>query len=144
MPSYEYTATGTGGRDGRVWSSTGSFDHQVIPAGSKRDGTTPEELIAGAWAACFGTTLVHVARSHGIDASAAVVAATIVFDADHENGRYVISRGELKAHVPGTEVEHLQPVMIETHAVCPVSKMLQAGVDELIVAPSDDLEVGEA
>jgi organic hydroperoxide reductase OsmC/OhrA len=43
------------------------------------------------------------------------------------------------AEVPGANPAELQTVMTETHAVCPVSKLLQSGVAELTVAPSDNL-----
>src|SRR5262249_2640846 len=99
---------------------------------------------AGAWAACFGTTLLHVARSHGIEASAAVVTATVVFYANHDEGRYELSQGELRAHIPGADLDRVKAVLDATHEVCPVSKALRSGVADLRVEAAAEAETVEA
>jgi organic hydroperoxide reductase OsmC/OhrA len=93
-------------------------------------------MIAGAWTACFGTTLLHVARGHGVDTSEAVCRATVTLDADHEKGEYTISEAKLSVYAPGAEPDALEAALKETHTKCPVSKVLTSGVADLEVEPS--------
>jgi lipoyl-dependent peroxiredoxin len=136
MPQFSYSAIGTGGRDGAVSSESGSFNHATVPPGSRRPGVTPEELVAAAWAACFGTTLLHTARDHGIDTSDAVCRARVTFHADHRRGEYSISEADLSVYVAGVEPSALEPALAEAHEKCPVSKLLTSGVPDLAVRPA--------
>lgn len=54
-----------GGRSGTVQSEDGSFKLKLaVPAsmGGKGDGPSPEQLFAGAFAACFEHSVRHIAR----------------------------------------------------------------------------------
>lgn len=122
------TAFGRGGRDGEIWSSSGSFHLPTSILGSRRKGATPEELIAGAWSACFGTTLEAIARARGIDASDATIKAEICLRADLAQQSYSITQAVLTVSVEEGRAEALDAVLDLAHRACPVSKLLDAGV----------------
>ena len=123
------TAFGRGGRDGEIWSNSGSFHLATAMPGSRRKGATPEELIAGAWSACFGTTLEGIARARGIDASDATIKAEISLRADLARQSYAITRAVLTVSVEEGRAEALDAVLDVAHRACPVSKLFAAGVE---------------
>jgi osmotically inducible protein OsmC len=93
------------------------------------DGTNPEELIAGAHAACFSMAL------SGILAEAGHTAESIRTRAAVHLGPGVIKRIDLttEASVPGIDEDAFKQHAEEAKAGCPVSKAL-AGVGEITVA----------
>lgn len=98
----------------------------------KRDGVTPEELIAGAWAACFGMTFIDSARSRDIDATTVEYKARVVLD--FVDGEYTITKANLQIDAPDIDPELLRNLIDQTHARCPVSKALTNGVANLSLA----------
>jgi lipoyl-dependent peroxiredoxin len=129
--TYTYTATAKGGRDGQVWSETKSFDLTTTLAGSKKEGATPEELVAGAWASCFGTTLLFAGRELGVDLSEALTRATIHYVVDHDEGRYELARAELEALLPPGDHPQADEALRLAHERCPISRVLRDGIAEV-------------
>src|SRR5258708_2347398 len=81
-PLYTATATAQGGRNGHTQSSDGlvSVDLSVPKAmggPGKAGSTTPEDLFAAGYAACFGGALDFVAKQHKKDASHAAVTCSV-------------------------------------------------------------------
>lgn len=128
MPEFTSKAKNVGGRAGRVWSDTGSYDHQVVMPGAPAEGVTPEELIAGAWASCFGSAFEFMANKHGLDASGVEIRAAVTLNSDLENVQFDIVRGELKVALDGDN-DLIDQVIAASHDVCPVSKLMQDGTD---------------
>ena len=81
-PLYTATATAQGGRNGHTQSSDGlvSVDLSVPKAmggPGKPGSTTPEDLFAAGYAACFGGALDYVAKQHKKDAANASVTCSV-------------------------------------------------------------------
>jgi osmotically inducible protein OsmC len=81
-PLYTATATAQGGRNGHTQSSDAlvSVDLSVPKAmgGPGKPGTTtPEDLFAAGYAACFGGALDFAAKQHKKDASRATVTCSV-------------------------------------------------------------------
>jgi Ohr subfamily peroxiredoxin len=81
-PLYTATATAKGGRNGHTQSSDGqvSVDLSVPKAmgGPGKPGTTtPEDLFAAGYAACFGGALDFVAKQQKKDATRATVTCAV-------------------------------------------------------------------
>lgn len=119
-------AVGSGGRLGRVKSTSGSYDHEVRIPGMKADGVTPEEMIAGAWVACFGMTFIDAARSAEVDATEVEYSAQVTLEA--ANGTYTITKATLTIDAPALDSDLVDELAERTHQVCPVSKVLTEGV----------------
>jgi len=81
-PLYTATATAQGGRNGHTQSSDGlvSVDLSVPKAmggPGKAGSTTPEDLFAAGYAACFGGALDYVAKQRKKDAAHASVTCSV-------------------------------------------------------------------
>ncbi len=125
-------AMARGGREGEVWSSNGSYRHSTKIAGTERDGVTPEELIAGAWAACYGTTFSSLAKARRVDVAEPVIEAAVTLSSSA--GTYTITQADLRVviDVP-VPPETLEKLIEEAHGRCPVSKVLTHGAEEVTV-----------
>src|SRR5215813_8276506 len=79
---YTAHAVSTGGRNGHTQNENGivSFDLSVPGAmgGPGKEGTTtPEDLFAAGYAACFGGALDYVAKQHKKDAARASITCSV-------------------------------------------------------------------
>jgi len=79
---YTATATAKGGRNGHTQSSDGlvSVDLSVPKAmggPGKAGATTPEDLFAAGYAACFGGALDYVAKQHKKNAAGATITCSV-------------------------------------------------------------------
>lgn len=131
--TFVYTAIGNGGRDGRIKTESGSFDLTTTLPGSRKPGATPEEFVAAAWAACFGTTLTFAAKEFDLDLSAAEVRASITYLVDHEAGRYELARADLEVTPPPGEHPGIEDALRLAHQRCPISTVFRDGIPELHV-----------
>lgn len=132
----EYTAkvSATGGRQGRVWTATGSIDSRVVPPGVTAPGVTPEELLGAAWGACYGGAYAFEARQAGI-ATDPEFSVEVVLDVN--DGVYTISRAVLTV-LAETDHDAVREVARLAHARCPVSKVFEHGVSEVRVGTGAD------
>ena len=125
-------AKARGGREGEVWSTNGTYRHDTTIAGTAREGVTPEELIAGAWAACYGTTFASLAKARRVEVETPTIETAVTLSS--AAGTYTITRAELRVvvnvPVPPTRLDQL---IEEAHGRCPVSKVLTHGAEEVTV-----------
>jgi organic hydroperoxide reductase OsmC/OhrA len=101
--------------------------------GAPAQGVTPEELLAGAWASCFGGAFLFVAGKHGVDAGSARFRAMVTLDSNMEKPEFSISRAELEVELPGVDDAVADEVIEEAHAMCPVSKLFVDGAGDVVV-----------
>jgi osmotically inducible protein OsmC len=89
--------------------------------------TSPEELIAAAWAACFSMALSHGLAQSGHPAETLETSATVTFQPGEG-----ITKGALtvRATVPGIEAGAFDEAAEAAKQNCPVSKAL-AGIPEV-------------
>lgn len=137
MTRFTSRAGGRGGREGRVWSERGSYEHEVVLPGSRAAGVTPEELLAGAWAACFGGALGLVAAEGGIDAAAAEFHVAVTLDSDLPSRRFEIDTVRLEVELDGVDPARLDELIAAAHEICPVSKLFAGGARAVEVARFD-------
>lgn len=124
-PLYTATATATGGRNGHTQSSDGlvSVDLSVPKAmgGPGKPGTTtPEDLFAAGYAACFGGALDFVAKQHKKDATGASVTCAVSIG-PRDKGGFGLS---VKLHVEDKSLpqDELAALAQEAHEkICPYS-----------------------
>ncbi len=130
---YTAVVTAKGGRNGHIRSSDGILDTDVRKPremGGEGEATNPEQLLAGAWGACYLGALGSVAKKHGIDTSEATVDVHVAFNKDGEE--YALS-AELEVHVPGITTEEAQKLADKAHAVCPYSKATRNNVSTRVI-----------
>ncbi|WP_018913464.1 organic hydroperoxide resistance protein [Thiomonas sp. FB-6] len=130
---YTTSATATGGRNGHTRSQDGqvSVDLSVPKAmgGPGRPATTtPEDLFAAGYAACFGGALDFVAKQHKKNASGATVTCSVSIGPRAEGGFGLA----VKLHVEDRSLpqQELQALAMEAHEkVCPYSHATRNNVD---------------
>lgn len=133
---YSSTARATGGRKGRVWTDTGSIDSKVVPPGVNAAGVTPEELLAGAWAACYGGAYAYEANLAGAPADPEFHVEIVLSVHDRS---YEITRAELTVISPSGDPATLRDVAAKAHARCPVSKVFANGISSISVQVGENV-----
>jgi osmotically inducible protein OsmC len=94
--------------------------------------TSPEELVASAWAACFAMALSNVLAKAGAPPEKLETSATVTF----QPGEGLI-KGALtvRGTVPGLDASSFQDKAAEAKENCPVSKAL-AGIPDVTLEAS--------
>lgn len=92
--------------------------------GTHGRGTTPEELIAAAQAACLSMALSQGLTSAGHPPDQLDVLATCTFRACDEEVAIKSMRIDVSGQVPGVDAAQFERAVQEAAAECPVSKAL--------------------
>jgi lipoyl-dependent peroxiredoxin len=125
-----YTAVATSsGRDARAVSSDGRLDVDLAfpkEMGGTGDGTTPEQLLAAGWAACFSTSMRLIAESKGLDVSDAAVTAEVSLVPDGPGFTLAATlRVEMPDHLDDSTRQRL---LDATHRACPYSAATRGNI----------------
>jgi len=124
-------AKNTGGRGGKSSLTDGSFETQIVPPGSKREGLNPEELFALGYSACFNGSLDEVKEAENVDADSTVnmkVSLNKVPDETDFKLGVVIEVG-----VEGVDEAQAKDLAEKAHEGCPYSRAVQNGYIDLEV-----------
>ncbi len=127
-----------GGRTGRTESPDGNLDIQLRrPATMTADdpGTTPEQLFAAGYAACFSGAIGVVARREGLTLGEIVIdSAVSLIREDGDAGHTIAVRMDIVSAGNLTQ-EHLAQIVREAHFTCPYSKATRGNIPvELLAA----------
>ncbi len=130
---YTTSAAATGGRNGHTRSQDGqvSVDLSVPKAmggPGRPNTTTPEDLFAAGYAACFGGALDFVARQHRKNASGATVTCSVSIG-PRDAGGFGLA---VKLHVEDRSLPQAELLDLATEAhekVCPYSHATRGNVD---------------
>lgn len=106
--------------DGVPYSFATRFDN--------KPGTNPEELIAGAHAACFAMAFANTLASKGHKPESIDVHAACVLEKQTKG--FAITRMKLRAQgvVPGIDGHTFSQIAQEAEEGCPVSNLLRPGL----------------
>ena len=116
-----------GGREnGEARSSDGRLDVKLSPPGSPRDGTSPEQLFAAGWSACFESAIGIAARRRKITVPALTIDAEV--DLHLADGESSLS-ARFDIGLPGLDRGIAQSLVEEAERLCPYSKATQGNVD---------------
>lgn len=124
--AYEVTALAKSGREGLVATTEGSLSLMMGSPNSinqKTDKNNPEQLFACGYASCFSQALFAVCKKHGLDIKEAPIKVTVQLDVDDVKG-YNIYVG-IEALIANVSNEQAQTIMMETHQMCPYSKLIK-------------------
>jgi lipoyl-dependent peroxiredoxin len=129
---YTAEATAHGGRQGKVRSSDGVLDLALaMPeqmGGSGADGhTNPEQLFAAAYAACFQSALVLVARKQDATIGETTVTSRVSLGRDDQGGYGL--QVQLSVSIPGVGREQAEDLVAKAHQVCPYSRATLGNVE---------------
>ncbi|MFJ3383500.1 MULTISPECIES: organic hydroperoxide resistance protein [unclassified Curtobacterium] len=136
---YTAEALSTGaGRDGRVATSTGSFELDLaIPKemGGSGNGTNPEQLFAAGYAACFHSALQGVARAKKVKIDESSVGGRVQIGPNGQGGYQLAVL--LEVVLPGIEHDEAQALADAAHQVCPYSNATRGNIDVTITVADD-------
>jgi len=91
-------------------------------------GSSPEELIAAALAACFSMALSHQLAQAGTPATAIETDATAAFDRTDDGFRVTKIAISVRGQVPGADEAGFREAAEGAKVNCPVSKALEGNV----------------
>lgn len=128
---YTATATATAGREGRIVADEPKLDIPLsIPkamGGAGGEGTNPEQLFAGGYAACFSSALGHVARAKKLDLGAYTITGHVsIGKVDSEAYGLAV---ELVGTFPDLAREQAEELMHDAHKMCPYSNATRGNIE---------------
>jgi lipoyl-dependent peroxiredoxin len=132
-PLYTTSATAKGGRNGHTQSADGlvSVDLSVPKAmggPGKAGATTPEDLFAAGYAACFGGALDFVGKQHKKNAAGATVTCSVSIG-PRDGGGFGLAV-KLRVEDRSLPQADLQALAREAHEkICPYSHATRNNVD---------------
>lgn len=135
---YTATASATGGRNGHTKSGDGMVDLDLsIPKAMGGPGrpntTTPEDLFAAGYAACFGSALEFVARQKKLPVKTITVNSTVGIGTTPA-GAFGLTVS-LEVHLPEVDKQTAETLVQEAHQVCPYSNATRNNINvQLTVA----------
>ena len=111
--------------------------------GHPEGGTSPEELIAAAHAACFTLAVGSILARQGTPPERLHVTATVTLKV---SGRPTITSSQLDVHgvVPGADAALFGRAAREAEMMCAVSRALQGNVEILVRATLDEPSASSA
>ena len=122
-------ATGTGTVSA---VSSGTFADLPVSWAARTESsdgkTSPEELLAGAHAACFAMAFAGALGRAGTPPERLDVSADVTFDKVEAGWRVVSSALTVRARVPGISEADFQAVAAATRDACPISVALAGNV----------------
>ncbi len=125
---YITSAKAVGGRDGHVKSADGQIDMNLKTPGAPGDntGTTPEDLFAAGYAACFNGAFNLAARLKRIRTGEVSITVEISLNKTDE-GKFQLA-AKITAHVPGVDEKTARELAEEAHGICPYSRATQGNM----------------
>ena len=133
-----YTANVTvrGGRQGHARSSDGILDIDLKTplemGGPGGQGTNPEQLFAGCYAACFESALRHIARTQHKPLKDAGITAYVTLNLTGQDN-YSLSV-ELHGKIDGMPQTEAMELMAAAHEMCPYSKATRGNIEVKLFA----------
>ena len=129
---YTTHAVATGGRNGHTRSADGIVDVDLsIPkamGGPGRAGaTTPEDLFAAGYAACFCSAVEFVARQTGVRLNSLEIRANVGIGPREAGGFGLVA--SLAATVGGLSQAEAEKLVAAAHQVCPYSNATRGNLD---------------
>ena len=118
----------TGGREGgSSKSSDGILDVRLSPPGGHGGGTTPEQLFAAGWSACFESAIGIAAHKKKV-----TLPTGLAIDAEVDlsliGGFYTLG-ARLNVSLPGLAREVAQALVDEAHTLCPYSRATHGNIE---------------
>ena len=102
--------------------------------GKPEGKTSPEELLAGAHACCFSTSLAGELTTLGVPPESLEISCTIVMDEVEANGHQIVaSQITVRASVPGADEETFANGVRLADEGCPFSALMKRSGGEVSI-----------
>jgi osmotically inducible protein OsmC len=118
---------------GQVTVGTGAFGPLPVTWAARTEApngkTSPEELLAGAHAACYAMALASTLTQRGTPPTRLTVAAACTFERVAAGWKITTMELEVRGNVPGLDAVGFDEAAREGEQACPVSNALRNNVD---------------
>jgi osmotically inducible protein OsmC len=122
------TASATAGREGKATSPDGKINVALSPPGSHGPGTSPEQLFAAGYSACFGGAIGLAANLAKAPIKAGDIKVTAVVNLNKDDSGFFIDV-TLNAELNGVEQERAEALVAKAHTICPYSKATRGNIE---------------
>ncbi len=122
------TASTIAGREGRSTSPDGKINVQISPPGSNGPGTSPEQLFAAGYSACFGGAIAAAAGLAKIPLKGSNIKVTAVVNLNKDDSGYFID-ATLNAELQGVDQSQAEALVAKAHTICPYSKATRGNIE---------------
>jgi Ohr subfamily peroxiredoxin len=134
---YTAHATAVGGRNGHTQSSDGlvSVDLSIpksMGGPGRPNASTPEDLFAAGYAACFGSAIEFVSRQQKLHPGSITVRSAVGIG-EASGGGFGLTV-ELIASIAGVSQQDAERLVSAAHEVCPYSRAIRGNVDVTVKA----------
>jgi len=92
-------------------------------------GTSPEELLAGAQAACYAMALSHALAQQGTPPDSLEVSATCAFERKGEGSAVTTMDITVRGAVPGVDESGFREAAERAKEACPISNAIRGNVE---------------
>ena len=126
---YSTKATASAGRNGNVSTEDGLLNVELSypkEMGGTGKATTPEQLFAAGYSACFSNAILHVAREMKISVKEAPVSAVIGIGPNETGGFALTASLEVSLDLEQEQAVELVKV---AHQVCPYSNATRGNIE---------------
>lgn len=133
---YTAHATSEGGRNGTTLSGDGLVDvNLTVPkamgGAGKAGATTPEDLFAAGYAACFGGAVDFMGVKSGLKPSSVVIESSVGIG---KTATGVGLKVDLVAKISGLSQADAEKIVALGHEFCPYSKAIKGNVEVTVKA----------
>jgi len=122
---------------GKLRVGSNAFPEQTMTFSNrteKQEGTTPEELIAGALATCYVMVLANMMKQAGSPAAQLDVGAVATLDRIEGALKITEIALTVKGNVPGFEAGQFEEIARNAEQKCPVANALRGNVNVTVDA----------
>jgi osmotically inducible protein OsmC len=122
------TASATAGREGKATSPDGKINLALSPPGSNGPGTSPEQLFAAGYSACFGSAIHAAAGLAKIPLKAGDIKVTAIINLNKDQSGYFLD-ATLNAELNGIAQNQAESLVATAHTICPYSKATRGNIE---------------
>ncbi len=130
---YSTQALASGGRTGRIRSADGRLEATLSTprelGGEGGDGTSPEQLFAGGFAASFLRAMKAAATAEGMPRVPADASVTVHVGLGPSDRGGLVMTVDLAVSLPGLERQEADRLIRAARAVCPYTHAIHGNVD---------------
>jgi lipoyl-dependent peroxiredoxin len=122
------TASATAGREGKATSPDGKINLALSPPGSKGPGTSPEQLFAAGYSACFGSAIALAASLAKVPLKASDIKVTGNVNLNKDDSGFFLDV-TLNAELKGIEQAQAEALVAKAHTICSYSKATRGNIE---------------
>ncbi len=132
-------ASATAGREGKATSPDGKINLNLSPPGSNGPGTSPEQLFAAGYSACFGGAIWLAASLAKVPLKSKDIKVTATVNLNKDDSGFFIDV-TLNAELTGIDQAQTEALVAKADTICPYSKATRGNIEVKLQANGKPLQ----